>query len=575
MGQFWAVQVGDGTPSGVPPMTNRFTVSRTGETGVVWCRFRKQKGNPGSRSVMRILLYNPDNGVTRNFMPHLWMFLLQALTPPGHEVLLVDGNAQPMDEAGIARFVLDNKIDLVGIGAMTRMIAKAYRMADAVRTTGVPVVMGGPHVTEMADEALGRDGGPRHADAVALGEADETWPQIVNDAAAGKLKEIYTPVDVFGQDRKPSLQSYPPIQWQSIDLDQFNLLPKIFFPLLKGVGAGWGTFRIIPVESGRGCPYGCEFCTVTGFFGDSIRFRTNESVVNELLLLKKRARSEKGQMAVFFIDDNFAINVKRTKSLLRDIIAAGAQCHWVAQISANLLRDEELCDLIAASGGKWVFIGMESIDPTNLKDVNKGFNKPGEYAAVLERLAKRNVYAITSFIFGMDNDTTGVAERTLQQVRTWPPGLPIFGLLTPLPATPLYKRLEAAGRLTRPRHWLDFVPFTMAHSPLKMTIEEAHAELHYGWAHSYSPEALAQAVAALDDQHVGDRFNIFLARLCFRGIYFPMMRKSSWLRVVLENRRTILRLLKEGAFRWMRPGNFSSRDPFDVAEPNVSGEANA
>jgi hypothetical protein len=152
--------------------------------------------------------------------------------------------------------------------------------------------------------------------------------------------------------------------------------------------------------------------------------------------------------------------VKRTKSLLRDIIAAKAQVFWVAQISANLLRDEELVDLIAASGGKWIFIGMESIDPVNLKGVNKGFNKPGEYAAVLERLAKRNIYAITSFIFGTDNDTPGVAERTLQQVRTWPPGLPIFGLLTPLPATPLYKRLEAAGRLTRPRHWLDFVPFT-------------------------------------------------------------------------------------------------------------------
>jgi len=123
-------------------------------------------------------------------------------------------------------------------------------------------------------------------------------------------------------------------------------------------------------------------------------------VVNELLLLKARAKSEGGQIAVFFIDDNFAINIKRTKSLLRDIIAAGAQVHWVAQISANLLRDEELVDLIAASGGKWVFIGMESIDPANLADVNKGFNKPGEYAAVLQRLAARNVYAITSFIFG-------------------------------------------------------------------------------------------------------------------------------------------------------------------------------
>ncbi|HVI80931.1 MAG TPA: radical SAM protein, partial [Candidatus Acidoferrum sp.] len=438
-----------------------------------------------------------------------------------------------------------------------------YRMADAIRAVGVPVVMGGPHVTEMADEALGRDGGPCHADAVALGEADETWPLIVNDAVAGKLKDIYAPVDSAGKEQKPSLKDYPEIPWQTIDLEQFNLVPKAAYPMLKKIGEGWGTFRIIPVESGRGCPYGCEFCTVTGFFGDSIRFRTNESVVNELLLLKKRARSEKGQMAVFFIDDNFAINVKRTKSLLRDIIAAGAQVHWVAQISANLLRDEELCDLIAASGGKWIFIGMESIDPANLKDVNKGFNKPADYSSVLERLAKRNVYAITSFIFGMDNDTTGVAERTLEQVRTWPPGLPIFGLLTPLPATPLYKRLEAAGRITRLKHWQEFIPFSMAHTPLKMTIEEAHAEVNYGWAHCYSAEAIADAVDALDDQPLGYRVNIFLARLCFRGIYFPMLGRFAWLKVIAQNRRTIFKLLKEATVRRKRS---RPRDP-DLESP--------
>ncbi len=494
---------------------------------------------------MRILLYNPDNGVTRNFMPHLWMFLLKALTPAGHEVLLIDGNAQPMDEDGIARFVREQKIGLVGIGAMTRMIAKAYRMADAIRAVGVPVVMGGPHVTEMADEALGRSGGPRHADAVALGEADETWPKIVNDAASGALKDIYAPVDAFGQEQKPSLQSYPPIPWDTIDLDQFNIVPKLATPMLRKLGAGWGTFRIIPVESGRGCPYGCEFCTVTGFFGDSIRFRTNKSVVDELLLLKARASSERGQIAVFFIDDNFAINVKRTKSLLRDIIAANAQVHWVAQISANLLRDEELVDLIAAAGGKWIFIGMESIDPANLKDVNKGFNKPGEYAAVLERLAQRNVFAITSFIFGMDNDTVGVADRTLQEIQTWPPGLPIFGLLTPLPATPLYKRLEVAGRLTRPKHWQEFIPFAMAHTPLKMTIDEAHAEVRRGWAKSYSPEAIANAVASVAHKPLGYRVNILISRLCFRGIYFPQMGRFAWFKTIAENRRTIFSLIKE------------------------------
>src|SRR5205823_11035070 len=121
----------------------------------------------------------------------------------------------------------------VGIGAMTRMVARAYRMADAIRAAGVPVVMGGPHVTEVPDEALGRDGGPRHADAVALGEADETWPQIVADAARGQLKEIYAPVDAAGKERKPSLQPYPSIPWETFDLEQFDMVPKFMRPLLK------------------------------------------------------------------------------------------------------------------------------------------------------------------------------------------------------------------------------------------------------------------------------------------------------------------------------------------------------
>src|SRR5256714_7390087 len=220
------------------------------------------------------------------------------------------------------------------------------------------------------------------------------------------------------------------------------MVPKFARPLLKRHGSGWRSLHVVPIETGRGCPYGCEFCTVTGFFGDSIRFRTNESVVEELLRLKERARREGGQVAVLFIDDNLAINTKRLKSLLRDIIAARAEVPWVAQISANLLKDEELVDLIAASGGKWVFIGMESIDPVNMADVNKNFSKPGEYRAVLERLAQRNIYAITSFIFGMDNDTPGVADRTLREIESWPPGLPVFGQLTPFPATPLYDRLE-------------------------------------------------------------------------------------------------------------------------------------
>src|SRR5256714_11720012 len=130
----------------------------------------------GKRELMKILLYNPDNGVTRNFMPHLWMFLLQTLTPPGHEVTLVDGNARAMSEEELVRFVRERGIELVGIGAMTRMIARAYRFADALRAAGVKVVIRGADVTVIPAHALGRPGGPRHADAVGPGETDEKPP---------------------------------------------------------------------------------------------------------------------------------------------------------------------------------------------------------------------------------------------------------------------------------------------------------------------------------------------------------------------------------------------------------------
>src|SRR5436190_4216876 len=176
---------------------------------------------------MNVLLYSPDNGVTRNFMPHLWMFLLKSLTPPEHEVFLIDGNAQPITETEMAQFVRDNNIQLVGISAMTRMAARAYRMADAIRGAGAKVVFGGPHVTEVPDEPLGRTSEPRHADAIALGEADYTWPRIVADAAAGKLQEVYKPVNEKDVEIKPSLDTYPLIPWETIDLTQFNLMRKV------------------------------------------------------------------------------------------------------------------------------------------------------------------------------------------------------------------------------------------------------------------------------------------------------------------------------------------------------------
>jgi radical SAM superfamily enzyme YgiQ (UPF0313 family) len=482
-------------------------------------------------------------------MPHLWMFLLRTLTPPEHTVFLVDGNANPLTDAQLGDYVRENQIELVGIGAMTRMAARAYRAADAMRAAGAKVVFGGPHVTEVPDEPLGRTDEPRHADAVALGEADALWPRIVADAAAGQLQEIYRPVDTNGAEVKPDLAEYPVIDWERIDLDQFNLISHIPGPLRRGLnrlGMTWKSLHVVPIESGRGCPYGCDFCTVTGFFGDSIRFRSDESVVGELLRLKARAQRDGGKIAVFFIDDNFAINVKRTKSLLRAMIAADAVVPWVAQVSANLLKDDELLDLIEASGGKWIFIGMESIDNENLAAVNKSFNKPANYKSILDSLAGRGIYAITSFIFGMDGDQPSVADRTVDEIETWAPGLPVYGLLTPYPATPLYDRLLEEGRLTRPRHWLDFRPFRMAFTPKEITIEDAEKEVRHAWSRSYSPRAIARALRQIAHRPFHERAIMLTAKLAFRGIYFPQIRPLQWLVLLCRNAPSIGSIFFEG-----------------------------
>ena len=363
---------------------------------------------------MHILLYVPDNQVTNNFVPQLWPFVLQRLTPKEHRVSIIDGNVRHLSARELVDFIVQNDVDLVGMGFMTRMAQKAYHMAAAIRReTSVPIVMGGPHVTEVPNEPLGLTGHPQYADAVVLGEADDTWRLVVRDAAAGALQQVYQPAVIDGKDIKPSLKNYPQVRWDRIDLSLFDLMrfvPSTAKRMLKRIGLKIDELYVVPVESGRGCPYGCEFCTVTGFFGDQIRFRDNQNVIDELLCLKALGKERNALVSVFFIDDNFAINRKRTKSLLRDMIAQDACVPWIAQISMNLLRDEELVRLIAESGGRWIFMGLESIDPASLKVARKEFNKPGEYADILNLLAKYDLYAITSFIFGMEGDRQGVSE---------------------------------------------------------------------------------------------------------------------------------------------------------------------
>jgi len=501
---------------------------------------------------MHILLYVPDNQVTQNFIPQLWPFVLQRRTPEEHRVTIIDGNALHYSARELVDFIIQHRVELVGMGFMTRMAQKAYHMAAAIRqATSVPVVMGGPHVTEVPDEPLGLTGHPPYADAVVLGEADETWPRVVRDADLKQLQKVYRPATLAGKDVKPSLRDYSVVAWDQVDLTLFDLMrfvPSAARRLLKRLGVDYDKAYVIPVESGRGCPYGCEFCTVTGFFGDQIRFRDNENVIAELLLLKDLARRQRALVSVFFIDDNFAIHRKRTKALLRAMIEHGACLPWTAQISMNLLRDEELLELIAASGGRWIFMGLESMDPASLKVARKEFNQPEEYGAVLSALARHDLYAITSFIYGMEQDQPGVSRKTVDAIDGWPPGLPVFGLLTPYPATPLYDRLLREGRLTRPEHWLDFQAFKTAFLPQAISPEQAEAEVRQSWSHCYGPATFGRAQRWLLEHQkpFGQQLTHFVARLLFRGIYFPQMSRWAWMKLLAQNTPTLGRLFYSG-----------------------------
>jgi hypothetical protein len=218
---------------------------------------------------------------------------------------------------------------------------------------------------------------------------------------------------------------------------------------------------------------------------------------------------------------------------------------------------------------------MESLDPANLASVNKSFNKPSEYAKVLEGLARRHVYCITSFIFGLDNDTPGVAARTLAQMSEWPPVLPVFGQITPFPATPLYDRLKKEGRLTRPEHWLEFAPFRMAHTPLKITISEVQDEVLHAWTHSYSPSANQRALDSIGGEPAAYKISHMVSRLFFRGIYFPPKKTWKWLRLIAQNRGPIFSVIKDSFTRWNGIGGAAKNRTYTTLPAETSFEVAA
>jgi radical SAM superfamily enzyme YgiQ (UPF0313 family) len=334
---------------------------------------------------------------------------LAGLTPPGADVRFYDDRMEVIP--------LDEPSDLVAISVETYTAKRAYQIASAYRRRGVPVVMGGFHASLCPDEVA------EYADAVVVGEAERTWPDVVDDFRHG------TPRKFYRAQGRPSLRGLRP--------DRSIFRGKRYLP----VGL---------VEAGRGCHFKCEFCAVTTVFGASQTRRPTEEILGEI----RRVRNEFGRKLFFFVDDNITSNIDEAKAFFRALIPL--KVRWVSQSSINAAHDEEFLELLARSGCMGVLIGFESVDEANLAAMNKRFNTMrGGFEQALANLRRHGIRVYGTFIFGYDGDTPDTFRRTVDFAKGHGLYIAAFNHLTPFPGTPLYERLERAGRLRFARWWLD------------------------------------------------------------------------------------------------------------------------
>lgn len=317
--------------------------------------------------------------------------------------------------------------DIVGISTITSTAPRAYTLADTLRELGIPVIMGGPHVTYLPEEAL------EHCDFVFRGEAEKALPLFIDEWRTTKnYAEI--PNLSFLNDGKVI---HNPMGTLNENLDS---LPYPDFSLIKnGIRRTFG-YQIVPVQTSRGCPFHCDFCSVTGMFGKKLRHRSTENIINEL-----KGYDDKKNI-IFFYDDNFTANRKRAKELLRAMIAEKFTFHWSTQVRADVAKDIELVKLMRAAGCQTVFIGFESIDPINLKAMHKD-QSVNDIETAIKLLNKHNIQVHGMFVFGFENDTPASIQETIRFVTRSQISTVQFLILTPLPGTATFEQLKRDGRI--------------------------------------------------------------------------------------------------------------------------------
>lgn len=391
----------------------------------------------------RLLLVAPSHRTGKKALfPPLALGVVAALTPSDWEVTIVDEAVEPVE--------FDRPADLIGITAMTPTAPRAYELADAFRQRGRQVVLGGMHPSALPEEAAA------HADAVVVGEAEGVWEEVLRDAARRRLRGIYRSVE------RPALKGLP--------------VPRrdLYRP-----GAYLCTAT---VQTSRGCPFSCDFCSVTRFFGRTYRWRPVEEIVSEVKAL--------GQKIVFFVDDNIFGAPARARELFRQLVPL--RVNWVGQSSINIARNPDLLRLAARSGCRGLFVGLESLAADNLRQMGKSLlNRVEDYREAIARIQGHGIGVEGAFIFGLDGDDPGVFRRTVRFARRLGLAAAQFGILTPFPGTPLRERLEQEGRIVD-NGWSRYTISNVVYRPAGMAPEVLQNGFDWAYRSFYSYASIAR-----------------------------------------------------------------------------------
>jgi radical SAM superfamily enzyme YgiQ (UPF0313 family) len=411
-------------------------------------------------------------------IPNLSLATVAALTPPDIEVAFSDDLLHPINLNGSLKAA-----DLVGITSSTKTAPRAYQIARAYRDRGIPVVMGGIHPTALPDEAL------EHCDAVVVGEAEESWPRLIEDFRKGNLERIYQQKEFT-----------PPAQIPPARRDIYN--PKNYFPLDS-------------LQATRGCPYLCDFCSVRRFFGGTYRYRPLEDIMAEIRSLRHKV--------IMFADDNIVGHPRYSRQLLEALTPL--RKWWIGQASLAGLEDEERVKLMAKSGCVGLLIGFESISEENIRSAKKYQNRPADYPKIIRNLHRHGIAIWASFLFGLDHDDKESFERTVRFAIEAKFFSVVFAILTPYPGTALYERLKEEGRLTDEQWWLleDQEVHAPHFHPRGMTREELREGWEWAWREYYSYASILRRFQweyppTLVNKAIYFPFNLFQRRFVHKKI---------------------------------------------------------